>query len=503
MNRVEKVTSIGVMRDESLKSQKKLSDEFKDLLEKIASKVTIETNKAEKAIDFGAQSKVAIKPKNVEKSDKATPLHEIINKSETSSEQIVKSGKNDEGKEVKKVDIDDDNKANNSDTERHIDEYVKKEASSEPQSEDHSRNDIPVDPKSDSKSEFKEASVNAQAAIPENNVDLNAADETPENITFQEQAVILNPVQQEVSQNVPHVIDDRQKPMKNSVMTENLHSNYEVQVSSEITESVISEVPQKVASLGAEQVQDEVFISAKDLEIYFKLKDIESKQKSPFEIASQMTNPVSIQAVLQQISTSSEVVKSLAESTQSHIGLKINKESGFTPSVSAISADMRKSGVEREVRSRPLPRAHEARTMEKVESVLKEAVKAKDGKSITLRLDPPSLGAMRIDVGLKDGILHAKLIPESLQVGNFLRENAHELVISLRKLGLQVEKVTVSVVTEQGFESQEQAGSSTLQDNKGENQNHSHDARGDQGMPEAFPQDVQVVDSSNIDHWVA
>ena len=71
MNRVEQMTGKGVVREESPKPSKKLSDEFKDLLEKIASKVTLETSRAESAVEVISPIKTSIKakPHNTSKSD--------------------------------------------------------------------------------------------------------------------------------------------------------------------------------------------------------------------------------------------------------------------------------------------------------------------------------------------------------------------------------------------------------------------------------------------------
>jgi flagellar hook-length control protein FliK len=88
---------------------------------------------------------------------------------------------------------------------------------------------------------------------------------------------------------------------------------------------------------------------------------------------------------------------------------------------------------------------YEARTMERVESALKEVARAKDGKTISVRLDPPELGTLKIDMSLRDGSLHARVVAESPQVTTLLKEKSHELVQIMRKLGLNVEKVSVSV----------------------------------------------------------
>lgn len=98
--------------------------------------------------------------------------------------------------------------------------------------------------------------------------------------------------------------------------------------------------------------------------------------------------------------------------------------------------------------SRAIPPAQMARTMEKVEQALKEAARARDGKTISLRLDPPDLGTLKVDVSLREGTLRARVVVEQSAVYQQLREKAHELHAALRKLGLNVDAISVSVSAE-------------------------------------------------------
>ncbi len=98
--------------------------------------------------------------------------------------------------------------------------------------------------------------------------------------------------------------------------------------------------------------------------------------------------------------------------------------------------------------AKELPRPAALRTMERVESALKEVARSKDGKTISLRLDPPSLGSVKIDVTLKDGQLHARFVAESAQVSALLRDQSHELQQMLRKAGIEAEQITISVASE-------------------------------------------------------
>ncbi len=155
-----------------------------------------------------------------------------------------------------------------------------------------------------------------------------------------------------------------------------------------------------------------------------------------------------------------------------------------------------------ESRPRALTRIAAIATMEKVEAALKEVVKSKDGKTISVRLDPPTLGSVKVDVSLRDGNLHARVSAESSQVQNLLKERAHEMHAILRKLGLPVDSVTVSVrddeLTDQslpGFTQQNDTGEHKQQDSEWS----SFDGF-ERGEPPVTKNDTapQV-----LDHWVA
>ena len=100
-------------------------------------------------------------------------------------------------------------------------------------------------------------------------------------------------------------------------------------------------------------------------------------------------------------------------------------------------------------RAKPLTRPQMARMMERVESTLKEAARSRDGKTLSLKLEPVDLGKVKVDVSLRDGALHARISPENQQVMQGLREHAHELQGALRKLGLDVDSVSVSITADE------------------------------------------------------
>lgn len=98
--------------------------------------------------------------------------------------------------------------------------------------------------------------------------------------------------------------------------------------------------------------------------------------------------------------------------------------------------------------ARYLNRAASQKMMERIETAIKEAARSRDGKTITLRLEPLQLGQVKCDVSLRDGLLHARITPQNQEVVQAVRENSHELQSALRRLGLNVDRVTVQVLSE-------------------------------------------------------
>jgi hypothetical protein len=49
---------------------------------------------------------------------------------------------------------------------------------------------------------------------------------------------------------------------------------------------------------------------------------------------------------------------------------------------------------------------------------------------------------------MRDGLLHARITPQNQEVVQTVREHSHELQSALRRLGLNVDRVTVQVLSE-------------------------------------------------------
>jgi len=177
----------------------------------------------------------------------------------------------------------------------------------------------------------------------------------------------------------------------------------------------------------------------------------------------------------------------------------------------AVTSQSRRSEADVAARGqRGLARSHVTRMLERVESSLKEAARARDGKTISLRLDPLNLGRVKVDVSLRDGGLHARITAENQQVMTALRDHAHELHGTLRKLGLNVDTVSVTVSGETTSEEPAHGGQ---MENGSSFQHEGHNLPQQSVQVPEFrignelaewrragaPEEIKAVD----DHWVA
>ena len=152
-------------------------------------------------------------------------------------------------------------------------------------------------------------------------------------------------------------------------------------------------------------------------------------------------------------------------------------------------------------RSKSIPRAAVNEQLNKVENALKEVAKSKDGKTISVRLDPPQLGSVKIDVTAREGGIHARLVASASQVNTLLQEKAPDLQVALRKLGLNVDTITVSVQSDgsqfSGNEFNSSNGGSTGREN---NTNSAATA----GMESStLISATTEPEHTVLDHWVA
>ena len=149
-----------------------------------------------------------------------------------------------------------------------------------------------------------------------------------------------------------------------------------------------------------------------------------------------------------QLSLLRQAYDSLKAQTSPSVDSKSKAQSGGISGVSA-SAEPRAAQNDTAPRvAKYLNRATSQKMMERIETALKEAARSRDGKTITLRLDPMQLGQVKCDVSMRDGLLHARITPQNPDVVHAVREHAHELQTALRRLGLNVDRVSVQVMSE-------------------------------------------------------
>lgn len=227
------------------------------------------------------------------------------------------------------------------------------------------------------------------------------------------------------------------------------------------------------------------------------------------ELSSQRGADLSIQlAILRQ---AFEGVKGLGFGQQ-EAGSKANISSN-----QAANQGVSTAGEARNLRgelqsrsSKPMNRAQIHRMLERVESAMKEAARSRDGKTIRFRVEPLNLGEIKVDVSLREGVLHARLKAESHQVATLLRDKAHDLQGTLRKLGLDVDKVTVTVSEEDstGFAASEHdlSNGKSFQEERnnmpGSRAQVAENTIGNE-LADVAPMSTSKVTNAILDHWVA
>lgn len=160
-------------------------------------------------------------------------------------------------------------------------------------------------------------------------------------------------------------------------------------------------------------------------------------------VSRERNNELSLQVTLLR-----QAYDSLRAQTQ---GNSDARPKATSSTVSGVGASAEPRATEHDTAPRQakyLNRATQQRMLERVESALKEAARSRDGKTISLKLEPVNLGQVKVDVSLRDGSLHARVVPQNPEVVQALRDHSHELQGALRRLGLNVEKVTVQVTAD-------------------------------------------------------
>lgn len=225
----------------------------------------------------------------------------------------------------------------------------------------------------------------------------------------------------------------------------------------------------------------------------------------PKEVALNRAGDMSIQlAILRQAFESARgSVSSQSDATPKR-GMSAGQAVGAASEARNTSSDMREKAA------KPLTRVQVYRMLEKVETAMKEAARSRDGKTIRFRVEPFDVGEVKVDVSLREGLLHARLKAENQQVTAVLRDKAHELQGALRKLGLDVDNVTVTV-SEEG-DARTATGEQNLSDGKTfQDERNNMPNEGRQVVENTFGNKLADVSEAGLsrvtnailDHWVA
>jgi flagellar hook-length control protein FliK len=96
-------------------------------------------------------------------------------------------------------------------------------------------------------------------------------------------------------------------------------------------------------------------------------------------------------------------------------------------------------------RGEKLAQSEQEKVVEKVKELLKNASAARNGNTLVIRLDPPKLGSMTMRVTHKDGQVYARIVPDSQEVEDTLRNRVPELMQVLSQAGMRADDVHVSI----------------------------------------------------------
>ncbi len=235
--------------------------------------------------------------------------------------------------------------------------------------------------------------------------------------------------------------------------------------------------------------------------------------KDPGFLTAQLIRQ-SIQSVQQQIQDAGNVadagikvgsaVKAIAAASPTTAAQPNPNLNAASPNKNT-NANLENTKNEKIIKDSTLPKKIAFQAVERVENVIKEALKSKEGKTISLRLDPPQLGMVRVDITRTDSGIHVRVAAENPQINNLLREKAHQLQSVLRQAGLEAESVNVSV----GGDGTGQSDVSEFEKrgfNKGSGKSRVVRADGrEEGGAGAGAQNASVTNRGTqvVDHWVA
>lgn len=341
-----------------------------------------------------------------------------------------------------------------------------------------------------------------QTAAPAEEASEAAAGESGNNQT-QDAAVEAKPADdQETEANLKQQSEENSGNVTTEVPQEAEQASDETQSSQTVTKNA------KTKTSVLPEASPQVKNAEKALE-----KALAATEKTAAAIALETTNAMQNAAVLKageargklssSLSSQQFVMQFMRELSSISPVQGMSTHSVSLPGLASIKMMPEQSNSSSVRQNAALPRATQTQTISRIEDALREVSKSADGKTVSLRLDPPELGTVKIEVTYKEGTLSAKIVSESSQVTTLIREKAFELQAMLRKLGLSAERIVVQVGQEQssGQEAAGQSFSNQTGPQRDEQQSSSA------GFTELFREPIETATIAGAmqtdDHWVA
>ena len=128
-----------------------------------------------------------------------------------------------------------------------------------------------------------------------------------------------------------------------------------------------------------------------------------------------------------------------------------NNTQDFIKTLNIEAKNLTNIDIKNDTSLKSLDSVTSSRVLERVQEVLKAVSSSKDGSTISLRLDPPSLGEVKVDMSFKNGSLFARIIAESQEVENLLKSKVNELYQVLKDSGIDADNINVFIASKDNF----------------------------------------------------
>ena len=128
-----------------------------------------------------------------------------------------------------------------------------------------------------------------------------------------------------------------------------------------------------------------------------------------------------------------------------------NNTQDFIKTLNIEAKNLTNIDIKNDTSLKSLDSVTSSRVLERVQEVLKAVSSSKGGSTISLRLDPPSLGEVKVDMSFKNGSLFARIIAESQEVENLLKSKVNELYQVLKDSGIDADNINVFIASKDNF----------------------------------------------------